>query len=468
MRRFGDSRERIWWVTIAAVGGLLVAILVAGLVGLFFNRSVAEVTDEALRYDVELEDHGDDLRVAVLDVRHYHRNIMFSGPSRQAIEDFEGAYTVLQQEIDELEELGVRSSEAPQPDQFRTMAQEYYDGFRPAIDLYDSDPRAFERASDRGLMQLDELEGLAQEIDELGEEVSANSLGQVDRANATAHVVLLLAIGLLLLVGMALAYAAVRVVTEFRRLYERLADTSRAKTDFIADVSHELRTPLTILRGNAEIGLQMDQADLRQEVLEDILKESNKMSKMVEDLLLLARSDASSLPLNIQPVSIADFLADLSKHAETLARERGNTFEAKVGGRGYLEVDSARIEQAILILVDNASKYTPDGSRVTLASRTEHAELIIEVADRGPGVPEAELPQIFERFYRVDKRRSRKQGGAGLGLSIAKTIVEAHGGRMGAESRVGEGTRMSIRLPLGEDPDSWQPGEESPKRLSLK
>lgn len=468
MRRLGDSRERIWWVTIAAVGGLLAAILVAGLVGLFFNRSVAEVTDEALRYDVELEDRGDDMRVAVLDVRHYHRNIMFSGPSRQAIEDFEGAYIVLQQEIDELEDLGVRSSEAPQPDQFRTMAEEYYDGFRPAIDLYDSDPQAFERASDQGLMQLEELEGMAQEIDELGEQVSADSLGQVDRANATAHVVLLLAIGLLLLVGMALAYAAIRVVTEFRRLYGRLAEASRAKTDFIADVSHELRTPLTVLRGNAELGLELDQAELRQEVLEDILKESSKMSKMVEDLLLLARSDASSLPLNIQPVSTVEFLMELSKRAETLAHERGNSLDAKVEGRGYLEIDSARIEQAVLILVDNASKYTLDGSRVTLSSRTEHAELIVEVADQGAGIPEAELPYIFDRFYRVDKARARKQGGSGLGLSIAKTIVEAHGGHMGAKSRVGEGTRMLIRLPLGEDSNSWWPDETSPKRLSLK
>jgi histidine kinase len=103
--------------------------------------------------------------------------------------------------------------------------------------------------------------------------------------------------------------------------------------------------------------------------------------------------------------------------------------------------------------VDNAAKYSPDGGRVTLSAITESGELLIRVEDRGPGIPDEHLPHIFERFYRVDKARTRKQGGAGLGLSIAQTIAQAHGGRIEVESHVGEGTKMSLHLPLAAEPD---------------
>ena len=458
MSWFRGIREQPWRITISAVGGLLVAILIAGVLGYLLNRNVERVTNEALRYDVQLEDEGDDLRAAVLDLRHYHRNIYFGGPSRTQIDNFENAYAQLEEEIRELEDIGVRDPEAPQPDEIRRMAEEYYAGFRPAIERYGPGPEpseAFVEASDHGLVRIDEMARAGEELDELGEQLSEESLGEVERATRTARVVLLAAIFGLLLVGAGLAYATVRVVNELRRLYAeqqeitgKLAEANKAKADFIADVSHELRTPLTVLRGNAQVGLALGSDPDHAQLFEEIVVESKRMSRMVEDLLFLAKSDAASLPLEFETVAVAPFLAELAGRAEVLAREWGAELERKLEGRGFAEIDRQRIEQAVLTLVDNAAKYGPPGGTVILASFVRSGELYISVEDRGPGIPEEELPRIFERFYRLDKARSRKLGGTGLGLPIAKTIVEAHGGHIEAISRLGKGTRMLLYLPL--------------------
>ena len=363
MSWFKGIRGQPWRLTIAAVGGLLVAILIAGVVGFLLNRNVERVTDEALRYDVQLEDEGDDLRAAVLDLRHYQRNITFNGPSRNGIEDFEQAYAQLEEEIRELADIGVRDPDAPQPDEIRRMAEEYYAGFRPAIELYEEDRAAFEDASDQGLVRIDQMAQAGAELDELGERLSEKSLGEVERATTTARVVLLAVIFGLLLVGAGLAYVTVRVVNELRRLYaeqqetaEKLAEANRAKTDFIADVSHELRTPLTVLRGNAQVGLALDSDPDHAQLFEEIVAESKRMSRMVEDLLFLARSDSASPSLKFETVAVAPFLAGLAGRAEGLTREHGGGLEQTLGGEGYLEIDCQRIEQAVVILVVNASK----------------------------------------------------------------------------------------------------------------
>jgi two-component system, OmpR family, sensor histidine kinase VicK len=463
MSWFKGTRERPWRISIVAVGGLLVMILIAGIVGFLLNRNVERVTNEALRYDVQLEDEGDDLRAAVLDLRHYHRNIHFGGPSRIAIDDFENAYAQLEEEIRELEDIGVRDPDAPQPDEIRRMAEEYYANFRPAIELYygpgPEPSKAFEEASDRGLVRIDEMAQAGDELDELGERLSEESFAKVDRATTTARVVLLAAIFGLLLVGAGLAVVTVRVVNELRRLYaeqqettEKLAKANKAKTDFIADVSHELRSPLTVLRGNAQVGLALGSDPDHAQLLEEIVAESKRMSRMVEDLLFLARSDSAAPPLEFEMVAVAPFLTELAGRAEVLAREHSAELERKLEGEGSVKLDRQRIEQAVLILVDNAVKYGPPGGTVTLTSFVRSSELHISVEDRGPGIPREELPRIFERFYRLDKARSRQLGGTGLGLPIAKTIVEAHGGRIEAESRLGEGTKISLRLPLLSQP----------------
>lgn len=474
MNPLNKTLDRPWRITIAAVGGLLVAIIVAGLVGFLLNRNIERAADDALRYDVEVEDDGDDLRVAVLDMRHYHRNLYFQarggqGATRDGVADLERAYEALQVEIGEYADLRVREPGVPPPQEFRRMAEEYYTEFRPAVRLAESDPQAFEDASDLGLRRLEEMDAAAERVDDLGERLTDDSLRNVDRAATTATLVMLAAICGLLLVGAALSYAAVRVVSELRRLYDeqqeaakKLAEAARAKTEFIADVSHELRTPLTVLRGNAQVGLALTEDDEQREILEEIVGESKRMARMVEDLLLLAKSDAASLRLDLEPVAVEPFLSRLAGRAETLARERGAVLVEDLEGEGFARVDAQRIEQAVLILVDNAAKYGPPGGTVRLASRvTRHGELRILVEDHGPGIPGEELPRIFERFYRVDKVRTRKgdgggpgQGGVGLGLPIAKTIAAAHGGRIEAASREGEGTRMSLYLPLILEPET--------------
>lgn len=439
---------------------MLVAIIAVGVAGLLLNQNLKQVTDEALRYDVQLEDEGDDLRAAVLDLRHYHRNITFGGPSRGDIEDFDNAYRQLEEEIGELENIGVSKPSAPQPAEIRAVAEEYYEDFRPKISLYEEDQedggKAFVEASEKGLRQISKMAQDGEELDELGEILTQASVEKVDRAATTANFVLLSIISGLLLAGIALAYAAVHVVNELRSLYaeqqatsEKLAEASRAKTDFIADVSHELRTPLTVIRGNAQLGKQLGRDSGHEEILNEIVKESGRMTRMVEDLLFLARSDSAELPLEPESVPAASLVAEVAGRANVLARERGAELKVELsGGDEELTVDPRRIEQAVLILVDNAAKYGSPGGSVRLTSTTNSRELHITVTDDGPGIPEKELPHIFERFYRIDKTRSRKLGGAGLGLPIAKTIVEAHGGRIEAASRRGKGTRMSIHLPL--------------------
>lgn len=454
-----DVRARPWLIAVSAVGALLVAITFAGITSLILNERVGRVTEEALEYDVALEEEGNDLRVAVLEVRHYHRELLLDGPSRGGIADFEESYALLREEIDELEDLGVRAPETPQPEQLRGMAEDYYAEFRPAVELYGDGPKpsdTFTQASDRGLTRLTEFENAAWEIHQLGEQRAAAALRSVEQVSNTERLTLFAVNGGLLLVGGALAYVVVRMLGVLSSLHareqamaEQLARSSQSKTDFIADASHELRTPLTVLRGNAELGLAVDPGWAHRELLEEVVGESNRMSRMVEDLLLLARSDSESLPLLPEEVPAQLFLADLVGRAEGLVRECGASLEADVSGEGKLRIDRARSEQAVLILVDNAAKYGPDGALVTLSSFVEDSgELRITVEDEGPGIPEEDLPWIFERFYRVDKARSRQQGGTGLGLPIAKTIAEAQGGRIEAESQTGQGTRMSLYLPL--------------------
>ncbi|QIN84842.1 hypothetical protein GBA63_20985 [Rubrobacter tropicus] len=458
-------RAEPWRVTMGAVGGLLVAIIVAGLIGFWQTQSIERVADEAFGY-VELEDEGDDIRAAILDVRHYHRNLYFPAIdtgrlTREGMDDFGAAREQFYEEIDELGGVRPYDPNAPQPEDFRRWADEYYEDFGPfAQEATVTDEEAFDRASDLGLKRLAQMELAAEELDGLGEDLTDDSLQKVDRAATTSAVVLLGAIVGLLVAGVALAYAAVRVVNELRRLYaeqhetaDKLAEASRQKTDFLADVSHELRTPLTVLRGNAQVGLALGAEGEQKQLLEEVVEESKRMSRMVEELLFLARSDSSPPSLEPETISIPPVMSELAGRAAVLARERGAVLEADLRAEGTLRADPGRLEQAVLILIDNAIKYGPPGGTVTLRSEVTHSgELRITVEDRGPGIPKEDLPRIFERFYRVDKARSRRMGGTGLGLPIAKTIVEAHGGHVTAESRPGKGTRMSVHLPMLEDP----------------
>ena len=452
------SAQRPWPTAVLAVAGLLVAIAVIGAVGIFINLNILQTVDRAISFDVELEDRGDDLRVAVLDVRHYHRDLLLNNPSVPRIEEWQARYAVLLEQIAALDELLAQSAEdpdLPRVGELRTMAEAYHDDFAAALRSVESEREFVERATDL-LVPIEEIEQVAEQVDGEGERRAAAAFRALDEASATGTLILVSVILGLGAMGGALAFAVLRMVQEQRRLFTveqaaaaQMAEASRAKSDFIADASHELRTPLTVLRGNAEVGLAIQTDCSHAEILREIVDESARMSRLVDDLLFLARSDAASVPLDLGDIDAATLLEGLAARAEVLARERGASMVSTVLCDGVLTADGGRIEQAVLILVDNAAKYGPPHGEIELDARSADGQLHIEVRDRGPGIPEEERARIFERFVRLDGAgRGRASGGVGLGLSIAAAIVEGHGGRINALAREGGGTVMRVDLPL--------------------
>ena len=451
--------DRRWRTAVLAVGGLLIAIAAIGVAGIIINRNIHQTVEDAIAYDIELEDRGDDLRVAILEVRHYHRDLLLNDPSPTRVEQWQARYRVLTEEIDAIEAVIARhpaADELPDIARVRTQAEDYYAEFEAAVRDEINDLEGFRRTAEDLLPPLESMESIAIAIDQAGEQRAAAAFTAIDEASSTGTLVLLAVIVGLGAMGGVLAFAVLRLVQEQRRLMTveqavatQLAAASQAKTDFIADASHELRTPLTVLRGNAEVGLALQDDCAHAEILGEIVAEAARMSRLVDDLLFLARSDASSVPLELREADATDLLRGLAARAEVLARERGASLDTRVSAVGVLRADPARIEQAVLGLIDNAAKYGPDGGVIELAARNDPENLVIDVSDRGPGIPAEQQTRIFERFYRVDSAgRGRASGGVGLGLSIAAAIVDGHGGRISAADRPGGGLVMTIRLPL--------------------
>jgi heavy metal sensor kinase len=239
-----------------------------------------------------------------------------------------------------------------------------------------------------------------------------------------------------------------RMSTAFNETLERLDRLFTSQRRFLADVSHELRTPLTAIRGNVDLLQRMGTAD--PESLRDIRSETERMTRLVGDLLVLAQADSGSLPLERKPLDLDGLLLEVCRETQVLA---GNVL-LNVGEMDVACVigDRDRLKQVILNLVTNALKYTPEGGRVTLGLTRVNRWVRLTVSDTGVGIPPDELPRVFDRFYRVDKARSRAMGGAGLGLSIAQRIAQMHGGRIEAASEgLDKGTTFSLWLPLADE-----------------
>lgn len=222
------------------------------------------------------------------------------------------------------------------------------------------------------------------------------------------------------------------------------------RTEFVSNVTHELRTPLTSIQGFAETLLEgaLDDPGTARHFVTIIQKESGHLNRLIEDLLDLSRIESGRWKMRKEPVQLRQLAEETVGRLTPRARELGVSLGLAIP-EGLPEVpgDSVRLAQVLLNLVDNALKYTPAGGSVTVSARETGPTVSISVVDTGTGIPKADLPRIFERFYRVDKARSRATGGTGLGLSIVKHIVEAHGGSISVVSDVGQGAAFTFTLP---------------------
>lgn len=233
----------------------------------------------------------------------------------------------------------------------------------------------------------------------------------------------------------------------FNSLAEGLERNEELRRNMIADVSHELRSPLAVQQGYLE-ALRDGVMEMNEEALEALLRNNSLLVRLVEDLRQLALLDAGQLELNVSEVDAEDALRDAAALFRQEAQEAGVDVALEVeDGLPPVRADGARLQQVLGNLIRNAILYTPRGGKVTLGAERAGREVTFRVADTGKGISEEDLPHVFDRFYRADRSRSRDTGGSGLGLSIARALVEAQGGSIRAESEQGGGTTMIFTLP---------------------
>jgi two-component system phosphate regulon sensor histidine kinase PhoR len=245
-----------------------------------------------------------------------------------------------------------------------------------------------------------------------------------------------------------------------------IARVERTRRDFIANVSHELRTPLTSLLGYTETLIDESFDPKAREFLEIIRRNAQRMSRLTEDLLTLARVESGEDRLQEVPVSSQELLRDAQISFSELARNRGVSIEIVESRDLEVVADKEAIHQVFANLIDNALKYASQSAKVEIGADQRGNELEFYVRDFGPGIPSEHLPRLFERFYRVDKARSREAGGTGLGLAIVKHIVLNHGGRAGVNSELGHGSVFWFRLPLVKNPSSASSQDERDATVS--
>ncbi len=241
------------------------------------------------------------------------------------------------------------------------------------------------------------------------------------------------------------ALVVIHDVTEQRK-------SEQTRREFVANVSHELRTPLTNVKSYAETILSAGDdlpAELRRNFLGVIVSEADRMTRIVKDLLTLTKFDYGKMEMNISRFPLAEAVRNVHKAVALDAKNHGHELQLHCPEElPNVDGDRERIEQVLMNIVSNAIKYTPDGGRIVITADTEGRNVFVRASDNGIGIPEKDLPRLFERFYRVDKARSRESGGTGLGLSIAREILNQHKGDIRIDSVSGEGTDVTITLPI--------------------
>jgi len=240
-----------------------------------------------------------------------------------------------------------------------------------------------------------------------------------------------------------------RLAATLNEMIGRLEKAFQRQKQFTSDASHELRTPLAVIEAESTLSLQKERPSSDyQQSLEIISQESRQMSSLIDQLLTLARADAGKEQWNFTEVDLGKLIGNLSKDVEILCQEKGLSFLLGQTQDLMVKGDKARLRGLFMNLLDNAIRYTPSPGTVSVSLRREGQMSVVAITDTGVGIPAEDIPFIFERFYRVDKSRSRAEGGSGLGLAICRHIAEAHGGKIEVESQVGAGSTFLVWLTL--------------------
>jgi two-component system sensor histidine kinase ResE len=231
---------------------------------------------------------------------------------------------------------------------------------------------------------------------------------------------------------------------------DAVASAEKEQQQFIADVSHELRTPLTVMRGSLEVVLEEDRpAEEYREAIGNALLEVRHLTRLSQNLLFLARGQAGRVTLSFANVDLVKFLTEVTRDLLPAVTDKGLELSVDLPAEtARAFIDSDRMQQVLHNLLENAIRYTEPGGKIRVSLAASPAEVRIDVSDTGIGIPEANLPFVFERFFRSDRARRAHPGGSGLGLSIVKWIVEQHKGKVEVRSKVGEGSTFSVALPL--------------------
>lgn len=246
-----------------------------------------------------------------------------------------------------------------------------------------------------------------------------------------------------------------RLSVSLNHMINRLEEAVQSSKRFVADASHELRTPLTVMRGEIEsLMAGRELAPRIRETLGSLLEEVDRLAAVVEGLLALSRLDAGEARSEWVRFDLGELVANTADQMSLLAEDKDIAVSCDAAPQVCIDGDRARMKQLVVNLLDNAIKYTPNGGLVRLRVGREEGQAIFEVSDSGIGIPQEALPHVFERFFRVERSRTREQGGAGLGLSIVKSICAAHGASVEVQSSPERGSRFRIRLPLaGSEPE---------------
>lgn len=243
-----------------------------------------------------------------------------------------------------------------------------------------------------------------------------------------------------------------QVAHSFNRMAESLAESDLQRRNMMADIAHELRTPLTVVQGNLE-ALMDGVYDLTLENVAGIHKQTVVLTHLVADLRDLALAEAGQLRLERKPLSLSNVISQVSEGLDIQAREKDVTLKLEVAATlPEVHADEQRITQVLFNLISNALRHTPSGGTITISAEAREDYVLVSVRDTGTGIPPEDLPHVFERFYRADRSRARATGGSGLGLTIAKQLVEAHGAQIWAQSWVGVGSTFAFSLPLSAPP----------------